>query len=104
MDTKLFIKKLQGIFCDSKKYTEVWLSDVDLGGLYDNGKYILNVKAEHEIDSCSSEISGVLELLDKHAQELLEYIWAVNVLDSNDEVHCASGELLVYTEETACGK
>ena len=37
MDTKLLIKKLHDVFCVNnkigKKYTEVWLSEVDLGGL-----------------------------------------------------------------------
>ena len=56
MDTNTIIKNLKGIFCDSnkrdKRYSEVWLSDVDFGGLYHTNKYyILNVKAEHKIDN-----------------------------------------------------
>jgi hypothetical protein len=56
MDRKALIKRLNHLFCDlnraGKKYTEVWLSDVDFGDLYRADKYILNVKAEHAIDAC----------------------------------------------------
>ena len=40
-------EKLQDVFCKKdrtdKKYAEVWLSDVDFGGLYQSDKFVLNV-------------------------------------------------------------
>ncbi len=108
MDKKVFIDNLHRIFCETnlkdKKYSEVWLSEVDFGGMYSNGKYVLNVKAEHKIDSCSGEISDILDMINEQAKEDLEYIWRVDVYDSNDQFHCQSfnNDILIYTEESAC--
>jgi hypothetical protein len=107
MDKRTTIKnKLNSIFCDlskgDKKYSEVWLSDVDFGELYQSDKYVLNVKAEHSIDSCKDEIDEILDLLNEKANEELQSIWQVRIFDSSDEVHCASDEILIYSEETSC--
>src|SRR5690349_2115731 len=107
MDKKEAIKiKLNTIFCDvnkkDRKYLEVWLSDVDFGELYQADKYVLNVKAEHNIDSCKDEIDEILELLDQKAKDELENIWQINIFDTTDEMHCESGELLIYSQENAC--
>jgi hypothetical protein len=107
MDKRDIIKtKLNSIFCDlnkkDKKYEEVWLSDVDFGALYHSDKYVLNVKAVHFIDSCKNEIDFILELLEEKAKEELESIWQVNIYDTNDQIHCATDEILIYSEETSC--
>jgi hypothetical protein len=94
------------LFCnlnkEGKKYLEVWLSDIDFGGLYRSGKYNLNVKADHIIDSCSDEIREILAILDQKAHNELQYIWSVSVYDSKDQIHCISQDLLVYDEESSC--
>ena len=99
-------KKLNSLFCDinkeGKKYAEVWLSDIDFGELYQSDKYVLNVKAEHIIDSCKDEIDEILELLDEKAKEELQSIWQVRIFDSADEIHCASDEVLIYSEAEKC--
>lgn len=106
MDQKAFIKQLHQIFCDTnkkdRKYSAVWLSDVDLGGMYYTDKYVLNVKAEHQIDNCNEEIIAILEVLDEKAKEELKYIWRVVVYNANEEWHCHSEDLMVYTEQDAC--
>lgn len=107
MDKRAIIKnKLNEIFCDlnkgGRKYLEVWLSDVDFGELYKSNDYVLNVKAAHEIDGCKDEIDFILKLLDEKAKEELQSIWQIRVFDTSDEVHCASDEILVYSEETSC--
>lgn len=106
MDTKLLVKKLNEVFCNynktDKKYSEVWLSEVDLGGLYNNGKFVLCVKAEHEIDSCYNEINDIIQMLDENAKEELQYIWTVQVYDLEEEVHCESSDLKVFDEATSC--
>lgn len=107
MDTKTLINNLKQVFCDSqkqgRKYSEVWLSDVDFGGLYHTDKYyILNVKAEHTIDSCSDEIKDVLDLLNEKAKGELTHIWRVDVYHSNDDFYCMGDDLLVYTEDKSC--
>lgn len=106
MDRKALIKKLNSLFCtlhkEGKKYTEVWLSDVDFGDLYQSDKYILNVKAEHVIDSCNDEIKEILQILDKSVKEELQYIWRVAVYDASESIHCVGDELTVYNEATSC--
>lgn len=106
MDTTAFIEKLNSIFCEinrnNKKYSCVWLTEVDFGGLYQNDKYVLNVKAEHQIDSCNAEIFTIIKLLDEKAKEELQNIWRVDVYNANEEIHCWSEELLVFDESDAC--
>lgn len=107
MDTKSFIKNLNQVICEyskvsGKKYSEVWLTPVDFGGLYDNGKFNLCVKSEHQIDSCLAETTEIINYLDKNANEELKIIWAVLVYDSNDEMHCVSETLKVFDESQAC--
>nr|MBA2406658.1 hypothetical protein [Chitinophagales bacterium] len=62
-------KKLKNLFCAenkaNRKYSEVWLSDVDFGGLYETDKVVVNVKAEHEIESCNEEIKYIVTVLFK---------------------------------------
>jgi hypothetical protein len=108
MDTKLLIANLHTVFCefnrDKKRYSEIWLSDADFGGLYDSGKYVLNLKAEHdhEIYSCGQEIEEILTFLDKKAKEELQFIWRVDIYDADEEIHCQSQESLVYEDQNAC--
>ncbi len=108
MDTKTIIKKLNEIFCEynrsEKKYSEVWLSDVDFGGLYNSGQYVLNIKAEHNIQSCSDEIKYIISMLDEKAKEELKYIWRVVVYNAYEQVHCHSVEALIYNDTIACEK
>jgi hypothetical protein len=106
MDRKVLIKNLNNLFCNlnkqGRKYSEVWLTDLDFGGLYQSGKYILNVKAHHKIDSCSDEIREILGILEKEVHSELQYIWSVTVYDANDQIHCISSDSLVFEEGTAC--
>lgn len=100
-------KKLKDIFCAenkaSKKYSEIWLSEVDFGGLYQTDKVVVNVKAEHEIDSCNEEIKYIVTVLFKQlSKEELSLIWRVDVYNSFEEIHCQSDDLLVYTAMDAC--
>jgi len=106
MDRKALIKNLNHLFCNlnkqGRKYSEVWLTDVDFGGLYQSGKYVLNVKAHHRIDSCNDEIKEILAILDKEAHSELQYVWSVSVYDANDQIHCISSDSIVFDEGTAC--
>lgn len=106
MDQKVFINRLQKIFCDTnkedKKYSAVWLSDVDLGGMYYTDKYVLNVKAEHQIENSNDEIISILQLLHEKANEELKSIWRVVVYNANEEWHCYSEDMIVYSEEAVC--
>ena len=100
-------KRLRDIFCAenraSKKYSTVWLSEADFDGLYQSNKYVVNVKAEHVISSCNEEIKYIITNLFKQlSKEELSFVWRVVVYNAFEEIHCASDEILIYTEEDAC--
>lgn len=100
-------EKLKDIFCSEnrtyKRYSEVWLSDANFGGLYQSHKYIVNVKADHEIPSCNSEIKSIVtKLFDKLKKNEWSLIWRVVVYNSFEEIHCASEDILVYSKIDAC--
>ena|ERR1019366_3209250 len=105
MDTKALVKKLNEIFCnlnrEEKKYSEVWLTDADFGGLYYSGQYVLNIKAEHQIYSCTDEINDIITILGEQAKEELKNIWRVDVYNADEEIHCSEG-VMVYDQYTAC--
>jgi len=100
-------KKLKDIFCAenkaSKKYSEIWLSDVDFGGLYQTDKVVVNVKADHDVESCNEEIKYIVTVLFKKlSKEELALIWRVDVYNSSEEIHCQSDDILVYATVDAC--
>jgi hypothetical protein len=93
---------LKNVFCtenkENKKYAEVWLSEADFGGLYQSNKFVLNVKAEHQIESCNSEIRYVTtQLFKKLSKEDWSLIWRVDVYNADEQIHCQSGDILVYS-------
>lgn len=108
MVTKALVKKLNSVFrtykSPDKKYSEIWLSEADFGGINLRRKFILNVKAEHHIDSCFDEIGEIANLLREHAKEELDYLLCVTVYTVKEEAYCEplAGEILVYSEEESC--
>ena len=106
MDTTALKSKLNQEFCDSSKkgikYIEVWLTEADFGGLYHSGKFTLNVRAEHKIESCFDEIGSILDLLKMEAPQEEKYIYSVIVFDPSDNVHCAFDDIKVFNQEEAC--
>ncbi len=106
MDTAILIKNLNEVLCkynkNTNKYSEAWLSEVDFGGLYNNGKFSLCLKAEHQIDSCFDETREIIELLKKEAKKEFESIWTIRIYDNHDRIHCEESDLRVYSEATAC--
>ena len=99
--------KLNEVFCAenkaNKKYAEIWLSDVDFSGLYQNDKVVVNVKAEHNIESCNEEIKYIYTKLFKQlSKEEISLVWRVVVYNAFEEIHCQSDDLLVYTIDNAC--
>jgi hypothetical protein len=95
--------RLKDIFCNEKKYSEVWLSDIDFGGLYQSDKFVVNVKVEHEIDSCNDEIKNISNILyGKLSKDEFSMIWRIVVYNAFEEIHCESEDILVYSEEESC--
>ncbi len=100
-------KKLNSIFCkenkNGHKYASVWLSDADFGGLYNSEKFVVNIKTEHQIDSCNDEIKYIITVLFKELNNVeRSAIWRVDVYNSFEEIHCQSDDVLVYTEAGSC--
>ena len=100
-------QKLKDIFCSENKsenkYSEIWLSDVDFGGLYQSDKFVVNVKAEHQIASCNEEIKHIVTNLFKQlSKEELSFVWRVDVYNSDEQIHCQSEDILVYTVADDC--
>lgn len=100
-------KKLKEIFCaankKNKKYAEVWLSDVDFGGLYHTDKVVVNVRVEHEVESCNEEIKYIsIVLFDQLSRDENFFIWRIDVYNSFEDIHCSSDDLLVYTAKDQC--
>jgi hypothetical protein len=100
-------KKLKDIFCaenkTNRKYSEIWLSDVDFGGLYQSDKFVVNVKSEYQIASCNEEIKHIVTNLFKQlSKEELSFIWRVDVYNSDEQFHCQSEDIPVYTTVDAC--
>ena len=102
-----FTKKLEKIFCDAnkadKRYAEVWLTEEDFGGLPDSEKFVINVKALNEIESCNKEIKYITtELLAGLTKEEISMFWSVNVYNSNDEMACANCLGIPVFNEESC--
>lgn len=78
MDTKTLIKKLKEIFAESnkgeKKYSQIWLSEIDLGGLYYSDKFVLRLKAAHTIKDFFNEILEIITMLNEKAKEESKFI------------------------------
>ena len=90
-------RSLQDLFCaenhTEKKYEEVWLSDVDFDGLYHSDKFVLNVKALHQIDSCFEEIEYLTkQIFAKIDISVRSLIWRIVVYNADEEVHCSTDE------------
>lgn len=97
MDTTISIehlaKELESILCSEnkghRKYAKAWLSHEDFGGLYDAEKYILNIQAEHRIESCFDETRNIITLLHKKLDPVsLSLIWRVVVYNAFERPHC----------------
>jgi hypothetical protein len=107
MDKKILIRKLNAVFCDvnktDKRYSEIWLSDVDFGFSFQSDQYVLNVRVNDNIKDCQGEISNVVDTLFEKAKEVVGNIWRVAVYANNNRfAHCEAPFMLVYDEDNAC--
>lgn len=96
MDTKALIKKLQEVFAESnkgeKKYSQIWLSEIDLGGLYHSDGFVLRLKAAHTIKDFINETLEIIRMLDQKAKEESKYIQRVAVYDINEKAYPKSDD------------
>lgn len=105
MDTKALIEKLQEIFSavnrGEKKYTKIWLSEIDLGGLYYSNKFILRLKAAFAIKDFIKETLEIVELLNEKAKDQAKFIQRVSVYDVNEKAQPSYEDIIIYEEASA---
>ncbi len=105
MDKKALIKKLREIFTESNKgdrrYSIIWLSQLNYGGLYYSKDFALKLKAEHKIERYLTEIQYVFGLLREKAAEESKPILRVSIYGPNDNVEPESDDYLVFEAEPA---
>lgn len=105
MDTKVLVKKLKDVFSEinngEKRYSKIWLSEIDLGGLYYSDKFILRLKAAHSIKDFFDETLEIIRMLKEKAEEELKYIQRVVVYDLDERAQPQVDDILVYEEAGA---
>lgn len=105
MDTKALIRKLQAIFSESnqgeKKYSLIWLSEIDLGGLYHSDSFVLRLKASHTVEDFFKETHEIIRTLNEKAKEESKYVSRVAVYDISENAHPASDDIVIYEESGA---
>lgn len=105
MDTKKLVERIKDILCSinkqNKKYETAWLSyEDDLTG---RERYILNVKAEHNVSSCYEEIRFLTKTLwDELSADSLRLIARIVVYNSNEEIHCWSEDIVLLEDAATC--
>ncbi len=104
MDKAIFIKELRDIFSGlnekDKRYSKVWLSDADFGGLYQSGKYNLYLKAQNQIPRNKTEISFLIDLLDqKLDKDKVPYIFNIEVFNTNEYARPDRDDIILYNDE-----
>ena len=103
MDKTVFIKELKTLFANlaktDKKYSNVWLSEIDFGGLYFSDKYILNVKMENHIDSITTEIVELSSFLrEKLGENILYFIESLTVYNTEDSIWHQQEDIILYDD------
>ena len=106
MDKSVFINELKDIFNTLNKnehrYSKVWLSDENFGGLYYSGKYVLNLRAKHKIDSYKSEVGYLIRMLrEKLGIEKAAYIFNMEVFEEKEYAEPGRDDIILYTDEVA---
>ena len=103
MDKKLFIKEIKKTFLNfnatEKKYSKIWLTEVDYGGLYYSDKCVLNVQMENHIDIYSYEIDFLVDFLSENLPpEINILIDHVKVYNDTDFVRIGREDIVLFDE------
>ena len=103
MNKKILIKELKNLFIKvnklEKKYSSVWLSEIDFGGLYYSDKFILNVKTEYHNEVITAEIRKLSALLRENLNvDIYSQIESVTVYNDNDRIWHERGDIILLEE------
>ncbi len=104
MDAKALVKILHEVFAENnkgdKKYSQVWLSQLNYGGLYYSDDFALKLKAEQKIERYLNEVTFISSLLREKAQEESKSIMRVSVYGPDEKAEPESDDYIVYEGET----
>lgn len=105
MGTKKLVERIKEILCvvntQGQRYDTAWLRlEDDLTG---RERYVVHVKAEHQIDSCAVELRSLTQQFREQLEdELKPMISRFVVYNSNEYAHCMSGDLVLFEDAAIC--
>ena len=106
MDKAVFVRKLKDIFLnlEDKKYTKVWLSDANYGGLYRSGHYLVNLKFRPDFNEEITYIRKALRILhDKLDDEQMQHVERIAVHHSYEDYYSEPNDIVLYNDEPVYG-
>lgn len=105
MDTKKLVERVTQTLCsvnqEGRKYETAWLSfEDDLTG---RERYVLNIKADHTVNSYYEETRSLTELLWRELDsESLRMIARIAVYDSHNDIHSWSEDIVLFKSPAVC--
>lgn len=103
MDRKTLIKNLKQAFSDStlqSRYSEVWLSYLNFGGIYhDNKSFVLNVRTREKVEAIRKEIRFVFKFLRENFKEEEKYIHSLSVHPPKTGWEVSKSKYVLYDDE-----
>ena len=106
MDKAVFVRKLKNIFLnlEDKKYSKVWLSEANYGGLYRSGHYLVNLKFLPDFNEEITYISKTVHMLfDKLDKEQITYVERVAAHPSYEDYYSEPNDIVLYNDEPVYG-
>jgi hypothetical protein len=103
MDRKALVKNLRGVFSNSEirdKYSMIWLSHIDFGGLYHTEtRFDLNVAPKQKVITKFTEIRYVTSFLHSNAKDEAKQIMAVKIHSPEIDTYDVRTDMILYAEQ-----
>ncbi len=85
-----------------KRYSEVWLTVEDLGGIPDSDNFVINVKVEPVVTSKILELNYIgLDLFKRLDKDEIPLYWHVNLYKHDERVHHTSDDIILIQNTPA---
>lgn len=103
MDINVLVNKIKELFIihnktQKNKYSEVWLREVDFGGLINWERYTLCAKAAYGIELKGNARAQIIDLIWDNLNGEHEYIWTVSVYKMDERVCCQKDDIMILEE------
>ncbi len=101
-----FKNKLVSIFSEEnkkeKRYSEVWLTVEDFGGIPDSDNFVINVKTEPIVTSKILELKYIgLDLFKQLDKDEIPLYWHVRLFRHNERVRHTSDDIILIPNNPA---